>query len=510
MKYLMIDTNIYIDMVVARNQDHKPESYNHLLKLLDYGEIRVLIPKIVITEVFRHIDNEINKIGEGIKRIKSTINGLYWVNSNEEIERFNEKLKPVKKGINDLTDEFDRSKKKYKENFRNLFNKLFNHNNIVIINETEDIVFKATQRKIHKLRPFHYGKDKDSMADSIIIETLINIKDLMTFNDDDVIYFISRNPSDFSENEKEEKNLLHKDIKLSLEEKEIIDQIHYRLLFTKTLLEDFKSEIEHVGLIQELEAEKEWETEMRTEESKDYEIEMSREAGGLTSLSADYDEIIAELDPIQDLIYRLEQFQKELTIKYENYSEIYSFLGDELGSRNFREVLELAANFNEQKPLLELDIEGCNDENDLANEIFSIVHEFCFNINEIEVDDMFHYQDYFESNCTLATIQDFSGEQYRIDTLGSLSPSNGESDNIYLSIYKNEQRIKEAIITINYGFLDFDEDGNADDGREESIDINIEDIIHEIESIKDRIINEFDLKHKVLKRIIENLGIIVE
>ncbi|MCF8890427.1 PIN domain-containing protein [Priestia megaterium] len=509
MKYLMIDTNIYIDMVVARNQDHKPESYNHLLKLLDYGEIRVLIPKIVITEVFRHIDNEIDKIGQGIKHIKSTINGFYWVNSNEEIEQFNEKLKPVKKGINGLIDEFERSKNKYKENSRNLFNKLFNHNNTIIINETEDIVFKATQRKIHKLRPFHYGKDKDSMADSIIIETLINIKDLMTF-DDDVIYFISRNPSDFSKNEKEGKDLLHKDIKLSLVEKEIIDQVHYRLLFTKTLLEDFKNETEHVGLIEELEAEKEWETEMRIQESKDYEIEMNREAGGLTPLSADYDEIIAELDPIQDLIYRLEQFQKELTVRYENYAEIYSFLGDELGSRNFQEVLELAANFNEQKPLLELDIEGCNDENDLVNEIFSIVHELCLDVNEIEVDDMFHYQDYFESNATLAIIRGFNGEQYRIDTLGSLSPSNGESDNIYLSIYKNEQRIKEAIITINYGFLDFDEDGNAGDGREESIDINTEDIIQEIESIKNRVISEIDLKHKVLKRIIENLGIIVD
>ena len=510
MKYLMIDTNIYIDMVVARNQDHKPESYSHLLKLLDYGEIRVLIPKIIITEIFRHIDNEIDKIGQEIKGIKSTVNGLYWVNNNEEIERFNEKLKPVKKGINDLTEEFECSKNKYKENSKNLFEKLFNHNNTVIIDETEDIVFKATQRKIHKLRPFHYGKDKDSMADSIIVETLINIKDLMTFNDDDVIYFISRNPSDFSENKKEQRSLFHKDIKLSLEEKEIIHQIHYRLLFTKTLLEDFKDETEHVGLIEELEAEKEWETEIQIQESKYYEIEMSREAGGLTSLSADYDEIIAELDPIQDLIYKLEQFQSEFTIKYENYSELYSFLEEELGSRNFQEVLELASNFNEQKPLLELDIEGCNDETDLVNEILSIVHEFCFNINEIEVDDMFHSQDYFESNATLATIRDFTGEQYRIDTHGSLSPSNGESDNVYLSIYKDDQKVKEGIITIDYGFLDFNEDGNAGDGREPSIDINIEDVNEEVETIKDSVISRIDLKHKVLKRIVENLGIIVK
>ena len=35
MKYLMLDTNIYIDMVVARNGSHKADSYYQLKKLLD-------------------------------------------------------------------------------------------------------------------------------------------------------------------------------------------------------------------------------------------------------------------------------------------------------------------------------------------------------------------------------------------------------------------------------------------------------------------------------------------
>ncbi|RKL65079.1 hypothetical protein CR203_22695 [Salipaludibacillus neizhouensis] len=508
MKYLMIDTNIYIDMVVARNQDHNPESYNHLIKLLDYGEIRVIAPKIVITEVFRHLDNEIDKIGQAIKGVKGTINNLYWVNNNEEIEQFNEKLKPVKKGINDLNDEFKNNKNKYKENSKNLFNELFNHVNTIIIDETEEIVFKATQRKIHKLRPFHYGKDKDSMADSIIVETLINIQDLMTFNTDDAIYFISRNTSDFSE--KEDRSLLHKDIKLSLELKEISNQIHYKLLFTKALLEDFKDETEHVGLIEELKAEEKWEKEIQIQESKDYEIEMRREAGGLSSLSADYDETIAELDEIQNLIGKLEQFQVEFAVEYENYSELYSLLDDELGSRDFEEVLELISNFNDQKPLLELDIEGCKDIADLVNEIFSLVHELCFNNDEIGIDGMIKYQDYFEMNTTLAEIKDFNGTQYRIDLNGDLIPRNGESDSIFLPVYRDNQKIEEGTITLNYGFLEFDENGNVGDGLEENIDVYIEDVIKEIECIKNGIISKIVENKKVLKRIMETLGIVLE
>ncbi|MDZ5609137.1 PIN domain-containing protein [Bacillus pseudomycoides] len=113
MKYLMLDTNIYIDMLVARYQAHKPESYRHLMKLLNHGEVRLIVPNIVKTEVFRHLDNEICKIGNTIKGIKSKINSLYWINHIEEIEQFNQKLKPVKNGINDITHGFEQNQSIY-------------------------------------------------------------------------------------------------------------------------------------------------------------------------------------------------------------------------------------------------------------------------------------------------------------------------------------------------------------------------------------------------------------
>lgn len=504
----MIDTNIYIDMIVARNKSHKPESYYNLTKLLDYGEIRLIVPKIVITEVFRHMENEVNKIGNVINGIKSNINSLYWVNNVKEIDQFKQNLKPVKKGVNDLTEEFEKNKQKYKENSKELFNKIFQHENTIIIDETENIVFKATQRSVHKLRPFHYGKDKDSIADSIIIETLINIEDLMAFNSDDSIYFLSRNTEDFSA--EDDNNLIHKDIKSSLESKQIQDRIHYRIFFTKTLLEDFKDETEHVGLIEDLEAEEKWEKERLIQESIDYEVQLLREAGGLSSLSTDHEEKIAERDEVIEMLDNIQEFKSEFINEYEAYSDLYFFLEEELGKRNFKEILELITNFNLQKPLLELDTAGCQDKEDLVSEIFSLVHKLCYNSSEIEIDDKFISQDYFELNNTLAVIEDFNGTQYRIDTIGDINPTDAGTDSVFIGVYRDEQRIEYGRMDITYGYLELNDDGGIGDGLEESIDIEIGDVVRKIEVIKDGVISDIVKNQRILTRIIEGLGISIQ
>ncbi|WP_313150263.1 PIN domain-containing protein [Lysinibacillus capsici] len=505
MKYLMLDTNIYLDMVISRNRDHKPDSHNHLLKLLNYGEICLLVPKIVITEIFRHINDEIDKIGKSIIDVKGTIDNLYWINNNEDLEKFHEKLEPVKKGLNYLNDEFNSGKEIYNDNSKELFNKLFNHENTIIIEETEDIVFKATQRKIHKLRPFHYGKDedKDSMADSIIIETLINIEDLISFNKDDQIYFISRNPKDFSENIKENRDVLHNDILSSLVEKKINDQIFYRLFFTKTLISDFKDETENVGLIEVLEAEEQWEI----QDNRAYLVDMERESVGLSSLSSDYYEMISELKGIEELIYNLEQFQKDLNLEYELYLDKDNFLREELEKRNFEELVKLVSNFNHFKPLFEIEIAGYEEKDEIIDEIYSYVHQFCFNVEEIDIDGMLKYQDYFESNVVLGEIYDFNGTYYRIETEGEVDPYNGGEDTIYLPVYRDNYKIVSGEINLYYGHVEFNDDNNVGDASEESIVVNIDNVIHEIENIKSIVLSKIVTNTKALNRLIENLGL---
>jgi len=495
-------------MFVCRDQSHKAESYNHLIKLLDYGEIRVIIPKIVMTEVLRHIDSEIDKVGIEIGNIKTRVNNLYWINNVAELEKFKEKLKPVKKGINELNEEFDKNIEKYKNESRELLQKLFKNGNTILIDETEDIVFKATQRKIHKVRPFHYNKkdkEKDSMADAIITETLIGINNLLTLEADDEIFFLSRNTEDFSS--EKDKFLLHEDIKFSLKRNGLENRVHYRLLFTKTLLENFKEETEHVGLIEELEAEAKQDEEMEIEENINWEIESSRQAGGLTSLSSDYETTIAESDSIANLMDMFGEIRSEIMKQYESYSELYYFLDEELTKRDFDGLTGLVSNYNSQRPLIELDIQGYDDEADIMGEILWLVHYLCFKEDEFNPNDMVNYQDYFEVNTTLATITDMNGIQYRLDTSGGLRPSNDDKDTIHLELYRNNVKIKKGEVRIYYGFLNFNDDGNAGDGAEESIDIEIDNIIEELENIKSKIIIELNKKTKILFRLIEKLGI---
>lgn len=62
MKYLLLDTNIYIDMIVSRNTSHTADSYELLKKLLDYDKVKIILPAIIETEIKRHIASEIQNI----------------------------------------------------------------------------------------------------------------------------------------------------------------------------------------------------------------------------------------------------------------------------------------------------------------------------------------------------------------------------------------------------------------------------------------------------------------
>ncbi|MGN7942247.1 PIN domain-containing protein [Virgibacillus sp. 6R] len=324
MKYLALDTNIYLDMVVSRNKGHKSESYNQMQKLLDFGEIRLLVPSIIITEVKRHLDTEIEKIFNELKDIKKRVEGLYWINNVEEMRAFTALIPAVKTGIKDLHSLFEEKKNQYISDAHALFNKLFEHENVIILEETPNILHRANIRKLHKKRPFHYNDTKkDSIADAVIIETLINIKenDSINFTQDDQIFFIARNPKDFSE--QQQNSELHSDIKESLDLAELTNQFNYRIHFTKTLLDDFRDEIEHAGVLEELEHEREREL---YEEFEYEEMERNREAGGLISLSADWEQIIIDLPKVDKMMEYLNECKENLLSDFESFSEDYCIL----------------------------------------------------------------------------------------------------------------------------------------------------------------------------------------
>ena len=80
MKYLLLDTNIFLNLVVNRRKDVNADLVSSFKKLLDFGEIRLIVPDIVIHETYKHLDDEIYKINVLLKEALKYIKKCYWVN----------------------------------------------------------------------------------------------------------------------------------------------------------------------------------------------------------------------------------------------------------------------------------------------------------------------------------------------------------------------------------------------------------------------------------------------
>ena len=84
MKYLLLDTNIYLNIAVNRRKDVNNKLLKNFSKLLQYGEIRIILPAIVRHEVFKHLEAEISKVGENLERAKRKVEDIYWINGIDQ------------------------------------------------------------------------------------------------------------------------------------------------------------------------------------------------------------------------------------------------------------------------------------------------------------------------------------------------------------------------------------------------------------------------------------------
>ena len=83
MYYVLLDTNIIIDMVVDRRNQINNKLLNKFVKLLDFDEIKLVVPEIIKTETYRHLDKEINNVRKQIKQVLDGIGNLYGVSTLE-------------------------------------------------------------------------------------------------------------------------------------------------------------------------------------------------------------------------------------------------------------------------------------------------------------------------------------------------------------------------------------------------------------------------------------------
>ena len=68
-------------MVVDQRNQINNKLLNKFLKLLDFDEIKLVVPEIIKTEIYRHLNKEINNVGKQIEKVFDDIGNLYGVST---------------------------------------------------------------------------------------------------------------------------------------------------------------------------------------------------------------------------------------------------------------------------------------------------------------------------------------------------------------------------------------------------------------------------------------------
>lgn len=208
MKYLFIDTNIYIACSLLIKHGHEPETIEKLNKLLNSNKLILILPEIIELEFFRELEVTLTQIKKSCDNFKKEFkkSKIFPSYLNDEKEK-------IFKIINQIYEKREESSKESK----NRIMKLFKHNNVEKIPLNFDIFLNGYKRVLSGKKPCKSYKDEKKHiidADSMIVESIIYFT-----KDKKNIDFIlcSDNHKDFGIYEEEIKDhILHDDIKEDL------------------------------------------------------------------------------------------------------------------------------------------------------------------------------------------------------------------------------------------------------------------------------------------------------
>ena len=505
MKYLFLDTNIYIDMVVYRNKANPPKAYECLRKLLEFNQMKLIVPKIVKNEVDRHIEDEINKVGNNLKRLKDDINNIYWVSRGDEVSKFHNKMNDLSKDINEVKIQFDKNKQSYIKEFKEKIAIIFSNDNSIVIEETQDLIWGVEKRKIYKRCPFHI-ENKESSADALIVEILVNLNKFINFTKEDKIIFITKNFIDFSKSkDKGEKEIIHPDICDSLKENKIYDKFIYSIFYYKTLNEHFKEELVVADELENVIEEQIREEEEEGKRHLEYIRDLDREACGLSELPCNDNimESINESDEFEGLQGTLNKYN-EFRDKVENYINKYDELLDYLWNLKKADLKECVEKFNKKSLLITIGIDG----EEIIDNIVEFIDNHIVEINSVNLINQSKYEIKEEFQLeTIVDIYDYENNRILLNAEGYLSPSDFGQDYIELKILRNGILLKQGTIEISYGGAEFDDDGGIGDAYEGDIKYYIENIQQYFDNIIGRSIKKISEKQNLLEKFIELLEI---
>lgn len=297
---------------------------NKFLKLLDFDEIKLVVPEIIKTETYRHLNEEINNVGKQIEKVLDNIGNLYGV-STLEMEGLDLSVykKKARKELNDALTLFDSKREAYKADIFKSIDLIFSHKNCIQIEDISlmDMVLK---RKIYKRAPFH-KVEKESNGDGVITESLININQFVAVNEKDIIYFVTGNYKDFSNPNK--KSELHPDILEDLQKKNLKDIVKYISSFEKLIGSELRDNVKNAELLEEME---EYMKEREREIAGQYESDIEdtiRESVGLSSLSS-FESNVEEVLQLSDFSSALNNLSEGFSSIKDSIEELKWFYED--------------------------------------------------------------------------------------------------------------------------------------------------------------------------------------
>ncbi len=503
MRYLMIDTNIFIDMIIDRKHNVSEKLVESFIKLLDFDEIKLVVPRIVVHETNKHLEEQLNEVGKKIKVAIKSLKDLYGINGYEidglEVKYY--KTNSMKQ-LTELYTKYESCRCDYLSGIKATIKKIFEHSNCIIIDDTEQLRSLCLQRRIYKKAPFHHEK-KESYADGLIVETLLHVLDYIILDMNDII-FVTGNTSDFSSIN--DKKMLHEDICEDLKHVGLSEKVKYITSFGELIERELKLEVNNANLKEEFENELREQEEMDREQLYTEVDDLERESVGLTALGNFEDKFLESFSE-SDFVEKLVELFGRINTYFGILEEIENFYEEDL--KNCVSAIEVRE--------IEEFIERWNDLMGDLNEVtvFDDIH----GIQEIIdwIDRKAECNDYSDVNVNLPdyisygtniTIYGIEKEKYDLvmDDL-NLSCDNGEVDWLGISIYHAGERCATGNIEITYGFVNFDDDGGVSDACDEDILYQTngivdclseivneyEEYVSEEQNIIDKIRNEFNL-----------------
>lgn len=488
MKYLLMDTNIFLDMIIDRKNNVSKELVNSFIKLLDFNQVKLIIPSIVAYETSKHIEEQLIEVDKRIKNAIKAIDEIYGIYGYtiEGLEVKDYKKNSTKE-LTILKERYKISHPKYLDEIQSLVQKIFKHPNSIMIEDNSILNAACLQRRIYKKAPFHIEK-KESFADGLIIETLLHIEDFISLSNQDSIIFVTGNTSDFSDSS--QKDALHADIQRNITTKKLADKIKYVTQFGKLVSVDLKVEVNEAHLNEEFEKELHENEELERLEI-DAEIEdYERESVGLSSLSGFEDNFLdnfRESDFVETVVGLFERLNK----CYSEAEELNYFYSDELP--DFISAIEID---NIKEFLVKWNSLFLENEEFLTESNINSI----LNIFETLQSKAYMY-DYSECSSSLPDCIDygdtisFYGKNKKKFTLEMdelcLSCDNGEIDQLDIALLNSKgEPLEMGHINITYGFVEFDDEGNVGDACDEDIEYlttriisALEDIVTEFEEI---------------------------